>query len=172
MPLSDSLDIKGDPYGIDSDKSIVNPKGQQIINPLEGSAGSAEALKPTYFSYKSPVVNCLDPDVVRQVQLSYEKSDVSSTNLLPRRPAFNRIVNILEWFNPAPNICEYKMNIQHVYFDSDYGYYYCVPNQEQISTATAVTFRQTTFSRDDTPSYIVAKWVPNSDYDIAAIVES
>ena len=58
------------------------------------------------------------------------------------------------------------MNIQHTYFDADYGYYYCVPNQEQISAANAVTFRQTTFSRDDTASYIVAKWVPNSDYDI------
>ena len=60
------------------------------------------------------------------------------------------------------------MNIQHVYFDADYGYYYSVPaaDQKKGVGVNTVTFNRTTFSRDDTASYIVAKWVPDTDYDI------
>ena len=157
------MNIEGDPYGIDSDKTAVNPTGQAIIGPMDGSSAAA-----AYFNYDSPVVNCVAPEVLAKVQLEYEKRDVSSPNVTPRRPAFNRIISVLEWFNPAPNICEYKMNIQHVYFDADYGYYYSVPaaDQRRGTGVNTVTFSPATFSRDDTPSYVVAKWVPDTDYDI------
>jgi hypothetical protein len=167
VPLKDiqagKMNIEGDPYGIDSDKTAVNPTGQAIIGPMDGSSAAA-----TYFNYDSPVVNCVAPEVLAKVQLEYEKRDVSSPNVTPRWPAFNRIISVLEWFNPAPNICEYKMNIQHVYFDADYGYYYSVPaaDQRRGTGVNTVTFNPATFSRDDTQSYIVAKWVPDTDYDI------
>ena len=156
------MNIEGDPYGIDSDKTAVNPVGQAIIGPTEGSS------RATYFNYDSPVVNCVAPEVLAKIQLEYEKRDVSSPNVLPRQPAFNRMISVLQWFNPAPNICEYKMNIQHVYFDADYGYYYSVPAAEQKRGVgvNTVTFNRATFSRDDTATYIVAKWVPDTDYDI------
>jgi hypothetical protein len=156
------MNIEGDPYGIDSEKTIVNPKGQQILKPGEGTS----AENSNFFNYDSPVVNCVDPQVLNKVQLEYEKRDVSSPNVLPAYPAFNRIISVLEWFNPAPNICEYKMNIQHVYYDVDYGYYYSVPSAEQMSTPRKIIFNSARFSPDDTPSYIVAKWVPETDYDI------
>ena len=158
------MNIQGDPYGIDSDKTAVNPTGQAIVGPMDGSSGVA-----SYFNYDSPVVNCVAPEVLAKIQLEYERRDVSSPNVLPRQPAFNRMISVLQWFNPAPNICEYKMNIQHVYFDADYGYYYSVPaaDQKRGTGVNTVTFNRTTeFSRDDTASYIVAKWVPDTDYDI------
>lgn len=158
------MNIQGDPYGIDSDKTAVNPTGQAIVGPMDGSSGVA-----SYFNYDSPVVNCVAPEVLAKVQLEYERRDVSSPNVLPRQPAFNRMISVLQWFNPAPNICEYKMNIQHVYFDADYGYYYSVPAAEQKkgTDINTVTFNRTTeFSQEDTASYIVAKWVPDTDYDI------
>ena len=158
------MNIKGDPYGIDSDNTVVNPKGQSLINPALGSS-SAQGSVGT-FSYTSPVVNCMDPAVLRKVQLAYEKCDVSSPNVSPRKPAFNRMIKVLEWFNPAPNICEYKMNIQHVYFDLDYGYYYSLPDATQNSSRDVVSFAPGTFSPDDEPTYIVAKWLPDTDYDI------
>jgi len=158
------MDISGDPYGIDSDVSIVNPTGQVILDPNQGS--QAAAVKPTYFTYKSPTVNCMDPAILAQVQAAYERRDVSSPNVAPAQPAFNRMVSVLEWFNPAPNICEYKMNIQHTYFDADYGYYYTLPQSTQISGARTVTFSQAVFGLADEASYIVAKWVPDWDYDI------
>jgi hypothetical protein len=76
------------------------------------------------------------------------------------------MIKVLEWFNPAPNICEYKMNIQHVYFDLDYGYYYSLPDATQLSSRDVVSFPPGNFSASDEPSYIVAKWVPVTDYDI------
>ena len=157
------MNIEGDPYGIDSDKTAVNPTGQAIIGPMDGSSAAA-----VYFNYDSPVVNCVAPEVLAKVQSEYEKRDVSSTNVTPRNAAFNRIISVLEWFNPAPNVCEYKMNIQHVYFDADYGYYYSIPAADQKTGIgiNTVTFNRATFSRDDTPSYVVAKWVPDTDYDI------
>lgn len=158
------MNIKGDPYGIDSDNTVVNPKGQSLINPAVGSS-SAQGSVGT-FSYTSPVVNCMDPAVLSKVQLAYEKCDVSSSNVSPRKPAFNRMIKVLEWFNPAPNICEYKMNIQHVYFDLDYGYYYSLPDATQNSSRDVVSFAPATFSADDEPSFIVAKWLPDTDYDI------
>ena len=142
----------------------MNPAGQVIINPNQGS--QAAGTKPTYFTYKSPTVNCMDPTILAQVQAAYERRDVSSPNVSPAQPAFNRMVSILEWFNPAPNICEYKMNIQHTYFDADYGYYYTLPQSTQISGARTVTFSQAVFGLADEASYIVAKWVPDWDYDI------
>jgi hypothetical protein len=159
------MNIKGDSYGIDSDNTIVNPKGQSLINPAAGTSSTQGSFGT--FSYTSPVVNCMDPAILSKVQLAYEKCDVSSSNVSPRKPAFNRMIKVLEWFNPAPNICEYKMNIQHVYFDLDYGYYYSLPDATQNSSRDVVSFSApATFSADDEPSYIVAKWVPVTDYDI------
>jgi flagellar basal body-associated protein FliL len=157
--------IKGEAYGINSDITKINPRGQTIINPTVGTSFVGSSLPE--FSYTSPVVNCMNPAVLDKVQMAYEKCDVSSSNALPRKPAFNRMRKVLEWFNPAPNICEYKMYIQHVYFDLDYGYYYSLPDAEQNSSRDVVSFNPvTSFSTEHAPSYIVAKWLPDTDYDI------
>jgi hypothetical protein len=163
---SGKLDIKGDPYGIDSEKSVVNPLGQEIISPLEGSSGGSSNRQFPKFTYNSPKINCVEPRILDKVRLSYERCDVSSKNVSTYKPAFNKIIQVLEWFNPAPNICEYKMNIQHVYFDIDYGYYYSVPDANPITGVAPYIFESATFGSGDQPSYIVAKWVPDEDYDI------
>ena len=143
------LSVSNDPYGIQSDSTIVDPNlnGKTIINPVSGSSASGT------FTYATPTVNCMDPFVLTKIRSIYESIDVSYPTVVPKQAKYNKMVSVLEWFNPVPNICEYKMNIQHQYYDTDYGYYYKVP-------AT------TTFSTADTPTYITATWTPDTDYDI------
>ena len=145
-----NINISIDPYGIQSEASIVdtNLDGKMITSPLIGSSENM----PT-FTYRSPTVNCMDPTVLAKVRSIYEGINVASPTGIPRTTKYNKMVSVLEWFNPVPNVCEYKMNIQHNYFDTDYGYYYTVP-------AT------TTFSKYVGLSYIVAQWAPDTDYDV------
>ena len=150
-----AMDIKGDPYGIESDATVVNPKGQTIIKP----SGGSDVIP---FSYTSPTVNCMDPTILDKGKEIYEKCDVSSATALPRSVVHNKMISVLQWFNPAPNICEYKMNIQHTYFDLDYGSYYTVPPSDPPPAAYAPP----TFTSSDEPSFIVAKWAPDTDYDV------
>lgn len=154
------MDIKGDPYGIDSDVTIVNPIGQAIINPAAGSSSDV-----SYFTYNSPVIDCMDPTILNRVRETYERCDISSGSAIPPKPQFNRMISVLEWFNPAPNICEYKMNIQHTYFDIDYGYYYTIP-PPPAGSPPLPQYTPPVFTKDDQPSYIVAKWAPDTDYDV------
>jgi hypothetical protein len=70
-----------------------------------------------------------------------------------RVPKYNTIKTILESFNPVPNVCEYKAQAVHTYYDQDYGWYYTVPGKDN-------SFRERDFT------YIVATWTPNTDYEV------
>ena len=144
------MDLSGDPYGIQSESSVVDSRltGRPVLDPLAGSNVGSSA----YFKYESPTVNCMDPAVLREIRKIYEARDMSSPSSLIGGVVNNRMESVLQYFNPAPNICEYKMNIRHKYFDIDYGYYYNTPPAGE------------NFSNDDVPSYIVATWAPNTDY--------
>jgi hypothetical protein len=144
------MDLSGDPYGIQSESSVVDPRltGRLVLNPLMGSnAGS-----PPSFTYTSPTINCISPEVLKKIRMIYEARDVSAPSSLIGGVVNNQMVSVLKYFNPAPNVCEYKMNIRHKYFDIDYGYYFNVPPADKG------------FSTNDESSYIVATWAPNTDY--------
>jgi len=146
------MDLSGDPYGIQSESSVVDPRltGRLVLDPLLGSnAGS-----PPSFTYTSPTVDCISPAVLKEIREIYEARDLIPTSRLVGGVVNNQMVSVLKYFNPAPNICEYKMNIRHTYFDVDYGYYYNVPPARAGKI----------FSANDEPSYIVAKWAPNTNY--------
>lgn len=152
--INGKLTISNDPYGIQSDSTIVDPSlnGKSIINPASGSPVSGSSTSGS-FTYTTPRVDCMNSTVLAKIRQIFESIDVSYPTVVPRQAKYNKMVSVLEWFNPVPNVCEYKMNIQHQYYDTDYGYYYTVPATTSFSTA-------------DIPTYIVATWTPDIDYDI------
>lgn len=141
--LKGTLDISSDPYGIQSEASVVS---SEVFTAGSGSGSSAKAL-----NYTAPVIDCMSQAVLTSVHSKYRSNILASRN--GNTNLANKMFNVLQYFNPAPNICEYKMQIQHAYYDSDYKQYYKVPTGS-------------TFTADDVPSYIVAKWDIGSQYNM------
>lgn len=149
--LKGTLDISSDPYGIQSDASVVSTE-VFTSGSDSGSGSSGKAL-----NYTAPVIDCMSEAVLRSVHSRYRSDILASRN--GNTNLANKMFYVLQYFNPAPNICEYKMQIQHAYYDRDYKQYYKVPTVPLGSN-------QLNFTADDVSSYIVAKWEIGTQYNM------
>jgi hypothetical protein len=138
--------------------NIIVPPDLETRSNLNPALGSLSVSSGSTFSYEEPRVNCLDPVILAKVKSIYDKVNVATTEdkAITSTVKTNTLYTILKSFNPVPNVCEYQAQAVHTYYDSDYGWYYTVPD---------TSVKKVVFDKDDT-TFLVAKWEPNIDYEI------
>ena len=167
---NNTMNIKANAYALKSATSVIdnsfllaNSKilyvpGSSSVLATPGGALSG-GLDPRSFSYKEPCINALSPSVLAAVKAAYDSSfdaTTSSDRALSTTRHFNILYKVLASFNPVPNVCEYKVQVVHKYYDTSYRWYFSVPD-----TSTS----NWSFNSNDY-TYIVATWTPDVQYDV------
>jgi len=141
------MSVSINPYALQQPSAqVFGLETLRVYNPVVGPASDDKL-----FSYNEPCVTCTDVNVLKAVERAYNNILVYPNG--PANPKQNTLKHILLAFNPVPNVCEYKAQAIHSYYDQDYERYYTVPN----STAAFTPYDYT---------YIVATWRTGSDYDV------
>ena len=155
------MNVGANPYALMSEYSVVDP-GLTLAradNPVSrASAGSAgSSMQIPIFTYTEPTVDCMNPTLLAKIKSMYDAVQVQTNkdSNMGRVNKYNTLKTILQSFNPVPNVCEYKAQAIHTYYDQDYGWYYTVP-----VSAPPISFDEEDYT------YIVATWAPGTDYDV------
>lgn len=107
---SNYMDISSNPFGIQSDLSIISPN---YVPPIPSSADPNGFMMSEFYS----------AGFLRKVIAQYNGT------LVHRNPnQYNKITNFINAFIISPTICEYHVKITRQIYSDDYGIWYPTPN--------------------------------------------